>query len=88
MTTNTQRLNVFQLGLALGLTWAIGMLFLGIVAWLFGWGAGMVKVMGDLYIGYSATLMGSIIGAIWGFFDCFIAGILIAWFYNLFSKSK
>jgi len=79
------RLHVLNLGLALGITWAIGMFLLGIFAWLFSWGNDMVAVLGSLYLGYMPTFLGSIIGAIWGFVDCFIAGVLIAWIYNLFS---
>lgn len=77
------KLGVLKLGFALGMTWSLGMLCLGLMAWQLHWGTNMVAVLGDLYIGYAPTLAGSIIGAIWGFFDCFIAGAMIAWFYNL-----
>lgn len=77
------RLSVIGLGLALGITWAFAIFFLGIIAWLFGWGVAMVHLFGSFYIGYTPTFLGAIFGAIWGFFDCFIAGVIIAWLYNL-----
>ncbi len=39
-----------------------------------------------VYIGYSFTPIGSIIGAIWGFFDFAIAGAIFAWLYNKIKK--
>ena len=81
------RLNVFALGFALGIVWAVAILFIGIMSWLFGWGVDFVNGMGSVYIGYTPTFWGSVIGTIWAFFDCFIAGIIIAWIYNLCSGS-
>ena len=39
-----------------------------------------------LYIGYSFTPMGSVIGAVWGFVDWGIAGAIFAWLYNKIKK--
>ena len=39
-----------------------------------------------VYIGYSFTPIGSIIGAIWGFIDFAIAGAIFAWLYNKIKK--
>jgi hypothetical protein len=69
--------------------WSASVFFLGIIAWLFGWGTDMVHLFGSFYIGYTPTLLGSIIGMVWGFADCFIGGVVIAWLYNLFAgKAK
>ena len=81
-----QKLSVKGLGLALGVTWAIGTLILGLSAWLFDYGTVFVELLGMMYVGYTATFAGSIIGAIYAFVDAFIGGALIAWFYNLFTK--
>ena len=35
-----------------------------------------------IYLGYQATFWGTVIGAIWGFVDLFIAGIILAAVYN------
>ena len=39
-----------------------------------------------IYIGYSYTPMGSVIGAAWGFVDWGIAGAIFAWLYNKIKK--
>ena len=39
-----------------------------------------------IYIGYSFTPMGSVIGAAWGFVDWGIAGAIFAWLYNKIKK--
>lgn len=76
--------HVLAFGLAFGITWALGMFVLGLTAWLFGFGVNLVDVIGELYLGFAPTFLGSIIGAVWGFVDLFIAGVIIAGLYNLF----
>ena len=73
------------LGVAIGILWAIYVFFIGIVA-MFGWGNALVDVLASLYIGYGASVVGTIIGAIWAFIDGFIAGVVIGWIYNRVAK--
>jgi len=47
---------------------------------------GPITLLERIYIGYSFTPLGSIIGAIWGFFDFAIAGAIAAWLYNKIKK--
>ena len=49
---------------------------------------GPPTLLEKIYIGYSFTPLGSLIGAIWGFFDWGIAGAIFAWLYNRISKKK
>jgi hypothetical protein len=81
-------LNIVSLGLALGIAWAVGAFFLGIMAWLFDWGTALVEIASSLYIGYKATFLGAIIGTVWAFVDGFIGGVIIAWLYNKFQKRR
>ncbi len=82
-------LGVISFGLAVGVTWAIGVFFLGLVAWLFGWGLGVAAVLAaTLYIGFAPDFIGSIAGAVWAFVDGLIGGILVAWFYNRFLLAR
>ena len=37
-------------------------------------------------IGYSFTLLGSVIGTAWSFVDWGIAGVIFAWLYNKINK--
>ncbi len=39
-------------------------------------------LLGNFFIGYSVTFIGSLIGAIYGFLTGYILGFLIAWIYN------
>jgi len=79
------RCQPLALGIAIGVLWAAYVLFVGIVA-MFGWGVALVEALSSLYIGYAASIIGAIIGAIWAFVDGFIAGVVIAWIYNLVAK--
>ena len=80
------KLDVKAFGLSLGIVWAAAILILGLLAAYSGYGIKFVSAMGSLYIGYRPTLTGSIVGAIWGFVDAAIAGVIFAWLYNKLSK--
>ena len=81
-------LGVISFGLALGVSMAIGVFVLGIVATLFDWGVTAVGVLSSLYFGYGPTFVGAVAGAMWAFVDGFIFGLLIAWFYNRFLNLR
>lgn len=71
-------------GLAVGIVWGLGVLFVGLLATYAGIGAEFIAVVSPFYLGYEATLLGSAIGAAWGFVDGFIGGVVFAWIYNWF----
>ncbi len=73
------------LGVAVGALWSAYVIFIGITA-IFGWGNAILNVISSLYVGYSASVVGIIIGALWAFADGFIAGVVIAWIYNQIAK--
>ena len=81
-------LGVISLGLALGVTSAIAVFLLGIMAWLFGWGVEVASALSGLYIGYGPSFVGAIAGAVWAFVDGLILGVMIAWFYNRFLLAR
>ena len=79
-------LSIRACGLTLGIFGA-GTMFL--LAWwliLTGNAEGPTTLFERIYIGYSFTPLGSIIGAAWGFVDWGIAGVIFAWLYNWISK--
>ncbi len=82
------RIHVRALGLALGILWGLGVFFLGIAALVIPgqWGDQMVWILGNVYVGYDASVVGALIGAVWGFADGFIGGALLAWLYNLLAE--
>lgn len=79
------KLSVHALGVGIGAMWAISVFACGITA-MFGWGTALVDTLSSLYIGYAATLIGAVIGAIWAFVDGYIGGVIIAWVYNRLAR--
>ncbi len=80
------KLDLKAFGLSLGIVWGFAMLSLGLINMGYHWGSGIVEVMSTLYIGYKSTVLGSITGGIWGFFDAGIGGVVVAWLYNKLVK--
>ena len=75
---------------ALALTAGIfGAATMFILAWwliLTGNAEGPTTLFERIYIGYSYTPLGSLIGAVYGFVDWGIAGAVFAWLYNKINK--
>ena len=76
------KIQVSALGLSFGIVWAFVCLVIGIFG-IYGRGLGFIELMSDFYIGYAPTMLGMLLGVIWGF----IGGVLIAFVYNLFAKN-
>ncbi|MFH1575999.1 MAG: hypothetical protein ABID35_00490 [Candidatus Margulisiibacteriota bacterium] len=75
------KLDAVKFGLTLGIVWAGCVLSLGITS-MFGFGAGLVKAIGSIYIGYGAGIGGAAIGTVWAFLDMGVGGLIIALIYN------
>lgn len=76
------KLNVKAFALAAGIIWGASIL---ILTWLEIWGYGSylaASIVREYYIGYSVSPAGSIIGAVYGFFDAGIGCALFALLYN------
>lgn len=82
------RLSPIALGLALGITLAISVFFLGVVAAALGWGVLLAQVLSSVMVGYGPTVVGAIAGAVWAFVIGFVNGVVIAWFYNRFLPRR
>jgi len=80
------KLDIKAFGLSVGIVWGLAMFTLGLINTSGHWGSGIVEVMSTLYIGYKPTVLGSIIGGIWGFLDAGIGGVVVAWLYNKIAK--
>jgi len=83
----TTRLRVVSVALAAGLTWGFGVLLLGWVSGG-GWGGRLVDVLSSVYVGYAPTFLGGLIGGAWAFVDGFVAGLVLAFFYNAFAGPR
>ena len=79
-------LSIRSVALTLGIIGG-GAMFL--LAWwliIIGNAEGPTTLLERMYIGYSFTPIGSVIGAVWGFVDFAIGGAIFAWLYNLINK--
>jgi hypothetical protein len=80
------KLDVRAFAIACGLTWGLAMFALGVIDIFTTWGDVFGAIMSKMYIGYSPTLLGSIIGGVWGFCDAGVGGLVFAWIYNKLVK--
>ena len=79
-------ISVRTCGLTLGIFGAVSMFTLAWWLILIGNAEGPTTLFERIYIGYSFTPLGSVIGAAWGFVDWGIAGAIFAWLYNLINN--
>jgi len=79
------KLHAIGFGVALGILWSVSVLVMALISMNVDWGGEFVSWLGDLYIGYDASISGSFVGAAWGFLDGFVGGAVFAWIYNLIT---
>jgi len=82
------KLNVKALALAGGILWGASICVLTWCSILGYGGVDALSMVKSYYIGYSVTPIGSIIGAVYGFFDAGIGCAIFALLYNLFVGKK
>ncbi len=77
---------------ALGFTFAIlgggSILLIGIANLMWpDYGGALLGLAASVYPGYDATSSFGqvIVGTLYGLLDCFIAGLIVSWVYNLFA---
>jgi len=79
-------MSIRAFALTAGIFGAVTMFFLAWWLILVGNADGPPTIFERIYIGYSFTPIGSVIGAAWGFVDWGIAGAIFAWLYNWIKK--
>ena len=79
-------LSIRSVALTLGIIGGASMFLLAWWLIIIGNAEGPTTLLERMYVGYSFTPLGSIIGAIWGFVDFGIGGAIFAWLYNLINK--
>lgn len=77
------RLDAVKLGLAFGIVYALVFFLMGLMGALFGWGGEMFRLVGGFYRGFTPTVAGALIGAVWGFVVGFVFFALAARVYNV-----
>ena len=79
-------MSIRAFGLTTGIFGAATMFFLAWWLILTGNSDGPTTLIERVYIGYSFTPLGSLIGALYGFVDWGIACVIFAWLYNRIKK--
>jgi hypothetical protein len=80
------KINAKAFGLACGVLYGAGILVLGLIDTASTWGDEWGRVVSSIYLGYTPTILGSIILGVWGFVCAWIWGFILAKLYNKFSK--
>ena len=77
------KLNVKSFALTCGTIWAFALFLL--TWWIIAieGPTGEITFIGRIYLGYSISPAGSLIGLVWAFVDGLLFGALFAWLYNL-----
>ena len=77
-----------RLAVAVGVVWGLGLVILGAIAMASeSWCHQAVDVLGNVYLGFEASIGGLAIGFLWGLADGFIGTAIIVGLYNLFCRA-
>jgi hypothetical protein len=80
------KLDVKAFALTCGIVWGLGLPLL--TWWIMALDGTSTDPtwLGHVYRGYNLTFAGSLIGAVWAFFDGLIGGAIFAWLYDLIGE--
>ena len=83
------KLNLKAFSLTCGIVAGVGLFLLTWWSILFNGATGEPTFLGKhLYIGYSISPLGSLVGLAYGFVDGLITGYVFGWIYNRLGKTK
>lgn len=82
------KLNARALAITAGIFWGVVVMLATWWVLLFHTGGQTIKLLQNFYIGYSVSIVGSLLGLVWGFVDGLICGYIFATLYNLFARTK
>lgn len=80
------KLSVKGFALTAGILWGLSVFLLTLMSLWYGRG-GHLGLLSLVYIGYTVSYVGSLVGLAYGFVDGMITGALFAWLYNRFAKT-
>lgn len=81
-----KKLNAVKFGLAMGISFALYLFLLVLMAMYLNWGNAIVELAGSVYLGVDVSWTGALLALPWTFVDFFIGGFVIAWIYNMLNK--
>ena len=76
------KLNIKAFALTCGILSGLGLFFLTWWAIAFTGSTGHSTLIGKVYLGYTISPIGSVVGLVDAFFDALIGGAIFAWLYN------
>jgi len=83
----SHKFNEKAMAISFGILWSLGVLFMSMTALVTqSYMHNIVDFLSTIYLGYSLSFSGIIVGMIWGFFDAAIGGFVFAWLYNKLAK--
>lgn len=82
-----EKINIKNLALTLGILKALALFLLALISCLFSYGNLLITTLSSVFIGYNSSLLGSIIGLIYGFVSGSVLGALMALVYNILTKN-
>jgi len=86
------KLDIFRLGCAVSLVWALIVFCVGIANLLWPtYGIGFLKVIDSIYPGYhfgQLGFAGVLVATLYAIVDGWVIGVAFAWLYNQFTKKK
>jgi hypothetical protein len=77
------KLDIKAFALTCAVLWGLGLPLLTWWIMAFDGASANPTWIGHIYRGYNLTLVGSLIGAVWAFFDGLIGGAIFAWLYDV-----
>ncbi|MFC1784004.1 hypothetical protein ACFL0J_00060 [Candidatus Neomarinimicrobiota bacterium] len=80
------KINTKALALSMGILGGLAIFLLTIWFLIMGYSGNFLNKLSCVYLGYSVSLIGAVIGFAYGFFDGLIGGALLGYFYNKFAK--
>lgn len=81
------KLNEKALAISLGVLWSLAILSLSIIAMMSeNYLHNVVEFFSSVYLGYTLSFSGILIGMLWAFIDAAVGGLVLAWLYNKLAK--
>ncbi len=80
------KLNLRAFALSSGILWGVGLF---VITWwkiIFGGASGNPTFVGNIFLGFSISPLGSVLGLIWAFIAGMICGAVFAFLYNKLSS--
>ena len=82
------RLNTKAFALTSGIFLGAAVFLMTIWLLVFGFEGQQIRTLDHFYFGYSFSFIGAVIGAVWGFIDGALCGLVFAWLYNRFNGTQ